>query len=430
MSDLPMLIFILVIVAIILRVDFIFYIIYVSVGIYSFSYFYTPYVFKHLEIKRVFHPRAFMGERLTVTTKLTNKSRFPIPWVEIREIIPLELRTNRGLSKVISFRGQGSKNYSYQIRGMKRGYYRIGPLQIAAGDYFGFREISRSLSPDFVTVYPRILSLSEIQLPSRLPFGTLASNQRLYQDPARPMGVRDYELGDSLRHINWKSSARASKMLVKTYEPAISLETMILLNLNRAEYPKRYRRDTAEWSIVVAASISAHLAKKRQALGIASNGLDPLLHEENGDQAALEFDDDSGRLLLLNKIRESSGEVQTEDNNFQFIPPVMNPNSGRGQLMKVLEQLARIEAADTVSFADWLASATMYLSWGVTIITLTPSADDKLYRSLHRLLQAGFNPILIITDPYANFRMINNRANLFGLHAYHAKNAENLSEWS
>ncbi len=430
MSELPILIIILILVAFLLRVDFIFYIVYVSMGIYALSFFYTPRSLKYLELRRDFHPRTFMGESLNITITLVNKSRLPIPWLEIREIIPLELRTNYRLSKVITLRGRSTKHFSYQVRGMKRGYYQIGPLQIEAGDFFGFREVSRKLSPDYITVYPRVLSMTELQLPSRLPFGTLASKQRLYQDPTRPIGVRNYEFGDSLRHINWKSSARASKMLVKTYEPAISLETMILLNLNRGEYQSRYRRDTIEWAVVVAASVSAFLIERRQSIGIASNGVDPLLQENIDRQDLLEFDDVSGRLLFNNEEQKNPKHIRPNSGSYRYMPTPLKPYTGRGQLMKILEQLARIEAANTVSFAQWLSSATIRLSWGVTIIALTPIADDNLYHSLHRLKQAGFNPILIIIDPFTNFRRINNKARIFGINAYHATDTESLSGWT
>lgn len=426
----PLLIAFLILLALLLRVDFIFYVVYVIIGIYSFSYFYTPRVLRQLHLNRDFHSRNFIGESQSISISLINSGRLPIPWLEMRELIPLELRTKSELKQVISLGGRDRKEVSYSIRGMKRGYYKIGPLQVTAGDFFGFREVNLEFPADYVTIYPQVLSIAEMQLPSRLPFGTLASSQRLYQDPARPIGIRDYEFGDSLRHMNWKSSARAGRMLVKTYEPAISLETMILLNLNASDYQGRYRRDTIEWAIVVAASLGAHLIGQRQSIGFATNGVDPLLQDVTNGYSSLIFEDTSGRLLFQSESNGNSAGAQQNKNQHRLMPATIKTNSGRDQLMKVLELLARLESAETMTFAQWLTTATLRLSWGVTIIAISPSADDEILHSLHRLFQAGLNPILMIIDPYVNFRQISERAHVFGLYAFHARNLSKLTGWA
>ena len=99
---------------------------------------------------------------------------------------------------------------SYQLHCRRRGYYPVGPLQLASGDLFGFVDVQgRDVGQQFLTVYPRIIPLVGLALPSRLPFGTLASNQRLFEDPARLRGLREYQSGDSQRRINWKASAHS-----------------------------------------------------------------------------------------------------------------------------------------------------------------------------------------------------------------------------
>ena len=139
-----------------------------------------------------------------------------------------------------------------------------------------------------------------------------ASHQRLFEDPARPMGIRDFRSGDTIRQINWKASAHTRQLMVKTFEPAISLETAVLLNLHAPDYTFGNLQDTTEWAIEVAASLAAHLVNQRQSVGLITNGIDPLASQQRG------FDETTGRLL-----RPSQAEIQSRPE--AFIPAAIPP---------------------------------------------------------------------------------------------------------
>ena len=96
----------------------------------------------------------------------------------------------------------------------------------------------------YLTVYPRIVALNSIQIPSRSPQGTMRHTQPIFEDPTRVLGKREYVAGDSLRRVDWKSTAVTGRLQVKLFEPAISLETLIFLNLNAEDYHYRSRIDS------------------------------------------------------------------------------------------------------------------------------------------------------------------------------------------
>ena len=87
---------------------------------------------------------------------------------------------------------------------------------------------------------------------------------------------RDYQPGDSPRRIDWKTSAALGRLQVRRYQPAISVEAFIMLNLSAGEYSRRGRFVAIELGIVVAASIASQLIEQWQAVGLATNGADPL----------------------------------------------------------------------------------------------------------------------------------------------------------
>lgn len=422
MSQFTGLIIFLIAVAFLLRLDFIFYIAYVCMGVYAWSRWYTPRAFARLSGERFFSNHAFWGEVVDIKLRVHNANPLPLPWVQVSESIAVELRLNQQINDVTSLAKRETAEFTYQIKAARRGYYKIGPMRLATSDLFGLLpEQQGYIPPEYLTVYPRITPLSQLGLPSHLPFGTIASNQRLFADPARPMGVREYRSGDSLRQIHWKASAHARDLLVKTQEPAISLETAVILNLHLPDYSHRDRRYYTEWGIEVAASLAAHLIDQRQPVGFMSNGIDPLI----GQSAAAElvFDDTSGRLL------HQHNEKAATATRHSFISPPIPPRNGRTHLMKILERLARIEAEETVTLAEWLPTACLHLSWGITILVITAHGSEAVCHSLHRLVRTGFNPVLITLEPDYNWNVVYERARQLGFIAYNIKRPQDMDRW-
>lgn len=407
MGDLTIFIIWLLIIALFLRVDFIFYIVYVVAGVYTWSRWFVPFVMRQVSLERKFNDHVFLGEKVPITLELTNRSRLPVPWLQMRDSVPVLLQTSGVPRYAFTLPGRSTARFTHLVQAARRGYYQIGPLLLQSGDFFGFSEQSFNFPPAYLTVYPRIIPLARLGLPARLPFGAIPSRQRLFADPARPVGVRDYRPGDPLRQINWKVSAhasgRANDLMVKTLEPAISLDTAVLLDLDRNAYNRREVHDQSEWAIQVASSLAAHLMERRQAVGLITNGLDPLLQTRPGGPA---FDKESGRLL-------SSGPGSSA-----VLPTPLPPRTGRAYLMKILSLLARIELNEGVPLATWAPAACAHLSWGVTILAITPQGDEATCNMLHRLLRAGYNPILLVVAPTADFGHVRQRARQLGFVAY------------
>lgn len=420
MSEFLALVLALLATAFLLRIDFIFYIVYVCLGLYLWIRWYTPRAFNRLQGRRRYPQRAFWGELVTVEVEIRNNNRLPLPWVEVSETIPPLLRVGQEIQAATSLGGRSTAVFHYQIKTSRRGYYQLGPTRLASGDLFGLLPIQQGYVPaDYITIYPRLIPLTRLGLPARLPFGAIPSQQRLFADPTQPIGVREYRSGDSMRRINWKVSAHTRDLMVKTYQPAISLETAVLLNLHLSAYRRKERYSTIEWAVVVAASLAAHLSDRRQPVGLISNGIDPL--QAMDPDAALKFDVESGR--LQRHASDSTGSKVLP------MPPPLPPRPGRAQLMKILEHLARLEAAETVSLTQWLPQATLPLSWGVTLLVVTARGDVETCQALHRLVRSGFNPILITIEPDYNFGEVRQRARQLGFRAYNVARERDLDQW-
>ncbi len=399
MTILPFFILILFFIAALFRVDFFFHILYIFLGIYLLARLWTRRALEGVDCARRFQERAFLDERVTVRLEIANRGLLPLPWLKFRESLPIQLSSPNFFQRVVSLLPWERVGFSYQLHCRRRGFYRIGPLALSAGDVFGIAERRSQGAPsDHLIVYPKIVPLRELGLPSRSPFGTLPSRQRIFEDPTRVMGVRDYQAGDSLRHINWKTSASVGQLQVKRYQPAVSLETAIFLNLNTEEYRRQVRdhrrgqiEKATELAIVVAASIANHLVERRQAVGLSTNGRDPLA--------------DAPRAITL--------------------PPA----KGRAHLMGTLDILARVEASDTFPFVDLLRRESLHLPWGATAVVITGTETDDLFGALLGLQRKGLNVVLVLVDPQTAFSPTRRRAQQVGFQAYALWRERDLDIW-
>jgi len=388
-----MLLIVLFVLAVFLRLDWIYYLIYVIGGIWAFSHWQTRRSLSHLLVQRRVPTRAFTGETVEAEVVMHNTSLLPLPWVRIQESVPLELQTGESYRLVASVGGRSKAVRRFHFFCHRRGYHLLGPLRLTTGDLFGFAQAAWEESEKVhIIVYPKVLTLDQIGLPSRLPFGTLRSRQRIFMDPTRMAGVRPYVSGDSMRHIHWRASAHDDTLMVKKFQPSMALTTMIALDLDQFSYPMRERQGGSEWAVVVAASLANHIISQRQETGLLTNGLDPL----------------------------SAGDAN----------PIPGMN-GQGHLMGILELLARIQlrrdadaddpmedghiSPSRFALHNWLPNHVASLNWGTTLLLVTPHISEPLLWSLHGLNRRGLNVQVIACVRQPGFERMRKQAEAMGI---------------
>jgi uncharacterized protein (DUF58 family) len=218
----------------------------------------------------------------------------------------------------------------------------------------------------------------------------------LFDDPARIQGVRDYQPGDSLRRMDWKTSARAGSLQVRRYEPSIALETAVLLNLLRSDYADVNWRQPSELGVIFAASIAVRLIQDRQAVGLATNGHDPLAEGTNASRS-------------------------------------LPSRKGNAHLMTLLDLLARIEIEmeeeRSLAFLDLLRQGSMGLPWGSSVVVITPREQEGLLSALLTLRRRGLAVMLVMLDPGPEFVRTSERAEHIGIQAHRVASRQDLDQW-
>src|SRR5690606_6783112 len=132
---------------------------YLFAGLYILGAWWTRRGLRAIRLVRRYDSHLFLGEQREVVLELVNTSRLPLPWVEIVERLPPQVSTEGGFRAVLSLPGRGRATARYNLTGMRRGYYALGPLQLTSGDLLGMRSpTSVELPADPLIVYPKIVS--------------------------------------------------------------------------------------------------------------------------------------------------------------------------------------------------------------------------------------------------------------------------------
>jgi len=351
------------IIAAFLRIDFFFTIVYLFSAVYLLSHLWIRRAAGQLETERRFTGRAFSGDQTTADLTIHNTGWLPVPWLKVHESLPVNLSAPPFLREIVTLGSHQRRSFTYTLDCRRRGYYRIGPLRLRTGDLLGLIGSHQQQIPDepFI-VYPRVVSLQTLGLPTRSPLVALPARTPLFEDPSRVMGVRDYQHGDSPRRIHWTATASTGQLLVKQYEPSVARETLVFLDLSREHYERRRRYTATELAIVVAASIAHHIVvNEGLSVGLAADGWDP----------------------------------ESEEKTRFFLPP----RSERAHLIKLLEVLARIEVAEDTSFPNLLRRESVKLPWGATLAVIAGQESERLFDTLLYLRKAGFAVSLILVQP-------------------------------
>jgi len=383
--------------------DFVFKVIYLLLGAYLVGAWWSKKSFAKIHFSRHYENRVFLNEVIPVSIEISNQSWLPLLWLRLQESIPTDLSLDRNIQTVVSLGPYGKTHVRYRLMAHRRGYYCIGPLSATSGDLLGlFKDQRRGDEGGYLTVYPQIVPLRQVKLPSHSPLGALRHAQPIYEDPARIRSKRDYLVGDSLQRVDWKASASVGRWQVKQFEPSIALETSIFLNLHTPEYPQRYRLDSTELAIVVAASLANWISAQKESLGLITNGVDPLSQKDPGEV-----------------LPGTGGKV------FAAIPPAR----GSGQLMQILDVLARVQVAETLPAAERLRQEYAKLSWGTTLILICGHMDEPLFDELFHLRRAGMNVVLVLVGRIPGFASIQAKAAYFRFPLYAILTVKDLDMW-
>ncbi len=179
-----------------------------------------------------------------------------------RSIFPsrvvLPVGSGRGEFDVPRLAPQASHDELFAIPTTSRGVLAVGPVSVLRGDPLGLFERSsdRRQAVDLF-VHPRTTSLEGLSLGRLRDLEGLPSSH-LARDDVSFHALREYQPGDDLRHVHWKSTARVGELMMRQYEETRRSHFVVGLSTHPGDYG-----DAAEFELAISAAGSIGLRAMR-----------------------------------------------------------------------------------------------------------------------------------------------------------------------
>ena len=141
-----------------------------------------------------------------------------------------------------------SVGLAYPVHAARRGRWALGPLTVTRYDPFGVVRASTALGEQAdIAVWPAVTQLPAprgilVAEPDRIALGARSPST---DDSA----LREYQLGDDLRRVHWRSSARRGELVVRSDERAGMRPVTVLLDLPQ-------EAESLEWTISLGTSMA------------------------------------------------------------------------------------------------------------------------------------------------------------------------------
>lgn len=280
--------------------------------------------------------------------------------IRLRDAYPLNFQVSTSRLET-SLAPNSTKELTYTVHPNHRGEYQWGDIQVRQLGQWGLAWHDWKIpASQTVAVYPDLMSLRSLSIRLTLQnTGTMRQARRLGTG-TEFAELREYGVGDDIRLIDWKATARRSRPLVRVLEPEREQTLIILLDRGRLMTQQVQGLKRFDWGL-------------NATLSLALAGLN------RGDKVGIGVFDK---------------EVTT------WIPP----ERGQNQLSKLIERLTPIQPI--LLEPDYVGAVTKLVSQQtrralVVIITdiVDVTASAELFAALVRLSPRYLPFCVTLRDP-------------------------------
>ncbi len=333
-------------------INFLFFLVYLTVAIIVGAWLYARRGLKGVRADyRVLNPRTHVGEVLQAMYRVDNADVLTKPWIELwnESTLPVSLP-----GRVVGVPARGTRQWLAKVTLTRRGSYRLGTLRVRTGDPFGLFSSEMVVGQATnVVVFPEIIPLPHWRLPPSPIDGTAPTRRRYEAATPLVTGVRPYNHGDAINRIHWLSSARHGELHVKEFDLEQAADLWIALDLDRSVHAGIGNDASVETAVTIAASIAMRTLGDNRSVAMTA----------------------------------SARRIQ-----------VHQPDRGPRVEQKLLHLLANVQADGSNPLAEVLNATIPQLRRGMTLCIITGSTDRAWVRSLAGLRRRGVAALAILLD--------------------------------
>jgi len=160
---------------------------------------------------------------------------------------------------------------AYRVPTRRRGRYRVGPLSLAASDPFGLarRAVTGAGDAELV-IRPRVYDIvAPVAIGSRVAAESEAASARAIASDlgSEFLTLRTYEVGDDLRRVNWRASARTGELMIRQNEARWRSRAAVVLDVHTSAHDL----DSFEVAVEAAASVTERLVRLRRQVELVTS---------------------------------------------------------------------------------------------------------------------------------------------------------------
>lgn len=208
-------------------------------------------------------PRAVAGERVDITLSAVNDGKLSL-W---QPLVNLPVDDRDYWLRMPTLTPAVRNSHDVHVDDLSRGVLDVGPAIAVRTDPLGLlRKTVRWCEPIELYVRPRMALLSTLGSGQVRDLEGVPSDRVSMSDLAFH-ALREYVPGDDLRHVHWRSSARAGELLVRQYHDTRRNHATVVLDPT----PEAYRTDAEyELGVSVAASLIMCAAREEYDISLLS----------------------------------------------------------------------------------------------------------------------------------------------------------------
>ncbi len=211
--------------------------------IYLQNVVYKKYGFKNLEYHCYLNTnQAVEGDEIEIIEEITNGKWLPLAWFKA-EITTSKYLDFAGAQSVVTDQSRFVPSFfmlkSYQkvvrrwkVTCLKRGNYKIHSVTLVSTDLLGNVSLSQAgVTTGNLLVLPKPLMEEELTTSPRFFTGDIVVKRNPIEDPFEISGVREYTGVESMRDVNWASTARVGRLMVYQKDSTSKQSIATILNL-------------------------------------------------------------------------------------------------------------------------------------------------------------------------------------------------------
>lgn len=223
-----------------------------------------------VRVARTLHPpRLHVGGGARAEIELINPGARTTPVLSITDRFTERREVRFGVPPVPAGEAAGG---GFRIPTGRRGLYEVGPLEVSVTDPLGLvRRPVLTHPPQSITVFPRVEPVTSLPrtVGRDLVGGSVADFTRSRAGDEFH-GLREYAVGDDLRRVHWRSTARVGALMIREHDIPWQTRATLLVDDRRSLHSEASFEPVVE----AAASVATALHDEQSMMRLVSTGGD------------------------------------------------------------------------------------------------------------------------------------------------------------